>query len=173
MDWANDMQFWLDVVFGSSAEVITWWQMSLRAVVIFIYGIIIFRFAYKRMFGQSTDFDIVVVVLIGSTMSRTLTGNSRLLPTLAATTLLVVLHAVLARLAWHWSKIGWLTKGAEIRLIDGGQMNREAMREAGITDHDLLEAARLRGTEDLSRIDAAVLERNGRISVVLKRQTGN
>jgi hypothetical protein len=42
VDWLADMQSWLDAVFGSSAELITWWQMSLRAVVILIYGILIF-----------------------------------------------------------------------------------------------------------------------------------
>lgn len=74
----------LDLVFGTSDTLITWWQMVLRAVLIFFYGVLAFRFAYRRFFGQSTDFDIVVSILIGSTLSRALTGNARLLPTLAA-----------------------------------------------------------------------------------------
>lgn len=158
----------LDVIFGSSAEAITWWQMALRAALIFVYGILIFRFAYKRLFGQSTDFDIVVAVLIGSTMSRALTGNARLFPTIVAVTVLVTLHGLLARLAWRWDKIGWVAKGIEIRLIDAGRIDRRAMRRSGITEQDLLEATRAKGTEDLSRIDVAVLERSGRINVILK-----
>jgi uncharacterized membrane protein YcaP (DUF421 family) len=110
------------------------------------------------VFGQSTEFDIVAVVLIGSTLSRAVTGNAQLLPTIAAATVLIVLHGVLARLSYRWSTIGWLTKGEEIRLVDGGQLNRRAMRRSGITERDLLEAARSKGTEDLSRIDVAVLE---------------
>lgn len=158
----------LNIAFGSSAEPITWWQMTVRAVLIFAYGIVLFRLSYRRFFGQSTDFDIVVAVLIGSTMSRALTGNAPLVPTLAAITALIVLHGVLARLAWRWERIGWLAKGVEIRLIDCGQMNHRAMRRAGITERDLLEAVRAKGTEDLSRVEVAVLERNGTISVLLK-----
>jgi uncharacterized membrane protein YcaP (DUF421 family) len=158
-----------DLVFGSGPETITWHQASIRAVLIFFYGVLIFRFAYSRMLSQSTDFDIVVAILIGSALSRTLTGNAKLWPTLAATTVLVLLHALLARLAWHWKKVGWLTKGVEVRLIEGGQIDWRAMRKAAITLHDLLEAARAKGTEDLSRIDVAVLERSGRINVILKQ----
>jgi uncharacterized membrane protein YcaP (DUF421 family) len=166
----DELQVTTDVVFGTNPETITWWQTSARAVLVFLYGVLIFRFAYSRMFSQSTDFDIVVAILIGSALSRTLTGNAQLLPTLAATSSLVLLHAVLARLAWHWKQVGWLTKGVEIRLVEDGQIDWRAMRRAAITQHDLMEAARAKGTEDLSRVDAAVLERNGRINVILKKQ---
>ena len=167
-DWVTQVQTMTDQIFGSSAESITCWQTSLRAIVIFLYGILIFRFAYRRIFGQSTNFDIVVVVLLGSTLSRALTGNSQMLPTFAATTLLVVLHAAVARLAFRWHVFGWLIKGAEIRLVDGGRMMWREMRRAGITERDLLEAARQEGAGDLSQIKAAILERSGRISVILR-----
>jgi uncharacterized membrane protein YcaP (DUF421 family) len=166
----DEIQLMSDIIFGASAETITWWQTLARAVLVFFYGVIIFRLAYSRMFSQSTDFDIVVAILIGSALSRTLTGNAKLLPTLAATTALVLLHAVLARLAWHWKRVGWLTKGVEIRLVEDGEIDWRAMRKAAITQHDLMEAARAKGTEDLSRVDVAVLERNGRINVILKKQ---
>ncbi len=159
-----------ELVFGSDTETITLPQAASRAVLIFVYGVVIFRLAYSRMFSQSTDFDIVVAILIGSALSRTLTGNAKLLPTLAATTTLVVLHALLARLAWHWRKVGWLTKGVEVRLIDAGQIDWRAMRRTAITLNDLLEAARAKGIEDLSHIEAAILERNGRINVILKQR---
>lgn len=71
----------LDVAFGNKAELITWWQMCVRAAVVFAYGVLAFRLTYRRFFGQSTDFDIVVAILIGSTLSRALTGNARLFPT--------------------------------------------------------------------------------------------
>ncbi|MFO1153285.1 MAG: DUF421 domain-containing protein [Rhodospirillales bacterium] len=172
LQWLGEGQAIIDGVFGSGAESITWWQTSLRATLIFVYAIIIFRFAYRRMFGQSTDLDIVVAVLVGSALSRAMTGNAHLLPTFAATTLLIILHAVLARLTCRWHLLGRLTKGVEIRLVENGQIKGREMRRAGISEHDLLEAARERGTEDLSRINAAVLERSGRISVILKPEGG-
>jgi uncharacterized membrane protein YcaP (DUF421 family) len=158
----------LDIVFGDSPELITWWQMTLRAVLIFAYGIVVFRLSYKRFFGQSTDFDIVIAVLIGSTMSRALTANARLLPTLVATTTLIVLHGLLARMAWRWRSVGWVAKGVATRLVDRGCMDRRAMRRCAITEQDLLEAVRAKGTEDLSRVEVAVLERNGKISIILR-----
>lgn len=163
------MQHALDFALGSSAETMTWSQMTLRAMLIFVYGVVIFRFAYRRFFGQSTDFDIVVVVLIGSAMSRTLTGNAPLLPTLAATTTLVALHGALALMAWRWPLVGWLIKGSESRLIERGRMDRRAMLRSGVTERDLLEAIRLKGCKEISRVEAAVLERSGKISVILRK----
>ena len=163
------MQHALDFALGSSAETMTWSQMTLRAMLIFVYGVVVFRFAYRRFFGQSTDFDIVVAVLIGSTMSRTLTGNAPLLPTLAATTTLVALHGALALMAWRWPLVGWLIKGSESRLIERGRMDRRAMLRSGVTEHDLLEAIRLKGSEGISNVEVAVLERSGKISVILRR----
>lgn len=158
----------LDVAFGTNAELITWWQMCLRAAVVFAYGVLAFRLTYRRFFGQSTDFDIVVAILIGSTLSRALTGNARLIPTLAAATTLVALHGLLAWLAWRWRWFGWLAKGVETRLMDRGRIDRTAMRRSGVTELDLLEAARAKGAEDLSSVQAAVLERSGKITVILK-----
>ena len=163
------MQHALDFALGSSAETMTWSQMTLRAMLIFVYGVVVFRFAYRRFFGQSTDFDIVVVVRIGSAMSRTLTGNAPLLPTLAATTTLVALHGALALMAWRWPLVGWLIKGSESRLIERGRMDRRAMLRSGVTEHDLLEAIRLKGSEGISNVEVAVLERSGKISVILRR----
>ena len=163
------MQHALDVALGSSADTMTWSQMTLRAILIFVYGVVAFRFAYRRFFGQSTDFDIVVAVLIGSAMSRTLTGNAPLLPTLAATTTLMAMHGLLALMAWRWPMVGWLIKGAETRLVDQGRMDRRAMLRVGVTERDLLEAIRLKGAEQISRVDVAVLERSGKISVILRR----
>ena len=159
----------LELVFGAGGGSITWWQMVLRAVLIFCYGVLLFRFSYRRFFGQSTDFDIVVAILIGSTLSRALTGNAPLIPTLAATAAIVVLHSVLARLAWSWDGIGWLIKGVETRIFEHGRPNETAMRRTGVTERDLLEAIRQRGAEDLSQVETAVLERSGRISVILRR----
>lgn len=162
------MQHALDHIFGSQAELITWWQMALRATLIFAYGVLAFHFAYRRFFGQSTDFDIVVAILVGSMLSRALTGNAPLWPTLAAATTLIILHGVLARLAWHSRRVGWFAKGEATTLIDGGRMDSTAMRRCGVTVLDLEEAARSRGADDLSRVRSAVLERSGRISVIMK-----
>ena len=75
-----------DAVFGITPH-ITWTQECARAVVIFVYGFAIVRFVGRRVFGKWAALDIIVSVIVGSNLSRALTGSAELWGTLAATTL--------------------------------------------------------------------------------------
>ena len=71
---------------------ITWWQMAIRAVIIFLYGVILLRVAGQRAFGQQSALDIILTVLIGSNLSRAMTGGAPFLPTMAASATLTLLY---------------------------------------------------------------------------------
>lgn len=154
-------------VVGSGPETITWWQMVVRATVIFLFLLLLVRFGGKRIFGQNTSFDIVLGVLLGSTLSRALTANAPFVPTLAASAALVVLHGSLARFSLRSPRVARLAKGKEDLLIEDGRILEENLHRTGLTEHDLMEGIRLAGsTEAVSEVKRAYLERNGNISVV-------
>jgi uncharacterized membrane protein YcaP (DUF421 family) len=157
----------VDTLFGTGPLTITWWQMVLRAIVIFLYLLFLLRAGVRRMSGRFSAYDIVVAVLIGSVLSRALTGSSAFGPTLAAAGVLVVLHWLVARLTFERGVLGWLFKGREELLVRDGVPQRDAMQRTAITDADLLEALRSgAGTDDLSQVRLAYLERSGQISFV-------
>src|SRR5919205_1813553 len=87
----------MDAIFGSGSD-LSWYQECARAALIFVYGLVLVRIAGRRIFGRWSALDIVVSIIIGSNLSRALTGSAQLWGTLAATALLVALHGVLARL---------------------------------------------------------------------------
>lgn len=154
---------------GADAGSITWWQMSIRAVLIFFSALILIRFSGKRVFGKNTSFDIVLGVILGSILSRALTGNARFFPTLAAAISLVVLHMLLSRLSFRNRWLGHLVKGTENQLVKDGEIQWEAMKKSSITRHDLQEAIRINGSfTDLENVREAFLERNGEISIIEK-----
>jgi uncharacterized membrane protein YcaP (DUF421 family) len=155
---------------GSDPQTITWWQMSIRACIVFFYILFVIRFGSLRAFGRSSSFDIVLAILLGSTLSRALTGNSRFLPTLAATAVLVILHRLLALLSFRSNRVAEIVKGKEIPLVKNGNWEPEAMKKTGITRGDIAEALRLqRGLDDMSSIRDVYLERSGKISMVKKQ----
>lgn len=151
---------------GQDGGDIRWWQMCARAAIIFIYGVVIVRMAGKRVFGKWTAIDIVLSIVIGSNLSRTLTGNAPFVETLAATAVLVVLHSMLIMVSVRWSGLGHLLKGKGVRLITDGVVDERALRRHGIGEQDLEEALRDAGLEEPSGVRMAYLERNGDISVV-------
>jgi uncharacterized membrane protein YcaP (DUF421 family) len=163
----NHMEDTIHLLIGSDAETILWWQMSIRAVFIFISALVLIRLGPTRIFGKNTSFDIVLGVILGSILSRALTANARFFPTLAAAATLVLLHALLAKISFWKRAIGHTIKGVEVKLVEDGEILWEGMKKTSTTRHDLLEALRTKGTEpDVSKVKAAYLERSGKISVI-------
>ena len=143
-DPPNKTQTPFPVMVGSSDGEVTRWQMSLRALLIFLYGLVLIRLGPRRIFGKNMVYDVLLAVVLGSALSGALTGNAPLVPTLAAATALVVLHALLGRLALGLPAVGRLVKGSETLLLRDGEIDRRALRRSNLTERDLMEALRLK-----------------------------
>jgi uncharacterized membrane protein YcaP (DUF421 family) len=139
--------------------------MSIRGVLVFLYGLVLVRVAGRRVFGKLTAFDIQLAVLVGSNLSRTLTASAPFVPTLAATAAIALAHWSVTFLAFHSKLVGKLVKGEVVPLVRDGEVDWRAMRRHGLSEGDLEEAAREAGVFDLDQVWTAVLERSGRISV--------
>lgn len=157
---------WLHTIIGREGEIISWWQMSARAVLVFVVGVALVRVADKRAFGKWGAFDIIFSVIIGSSLSRALTGSAPFIPTLCACIALVMLHTLLARAAVRIDAVGPLAKGRPTQLVCDGVCDERAMRKHGIGTGDLMAALRCAGLDDLKKVRAMFLERNGAISVI-------
>jgi uncharacterized membrane protein YcaP (DUF421 family) len=145
-------------------------QVCLRAVAVYLGGLLILRVGENRFLGKFTAFDIILGFILGGILSRAINGSSRLGPTLAATTLLVGLHFLLARIAFHSRRFGILVKGNAEVLVRDGEILWDGMRRMSLSEHDLRQALRLHAhLDDLSRVKEARFERNGDISVIQTR----
>jgi uncharacterized membrane protein YcaP (DUF421 family) len=162
MDWIDSLQ----TLVGRDGHDLTAAQMSARAVIIFVYALVLLRLAHKRILGRWSVLDVVLAIIIGSNFSRALTGNAPLGPALVASTVLVGLHTVLVWAAARWEGLGPLVKGRASKLVADGVIDRAALRRHGIGLHDLDEGLRSAGLDDVGAAKAAYLERNGEISVI-------
>lgn len=156
----------LHVYIGRDGTDILWWQMTIRALLLFLVALAVIRLGARRAFGRNTAFDTVLAVIVGSNVSRAITGNSAFFPTIIATLALVLLHTLFATLSYRSKTIGALIKGREVELVRDGRLQRDAMRRSSITERDLEEAARQHGLAGIGGIRDAYLERSGGISIV-------
>ena len=162
MDSLNNIH----MLIGRTGEDIAWWQMTARAALIFLYGIVLVRFAGKRVFGKWGAIDIVLSVIIGSNLSRALTGNAPFAETLVATTALVGLHAALTAAAVRAPALGPLIKGKPACLASDGRIDDSALARHGVGRHDFDEAVRAAGLSRADDVAEAWIERNGDISII-------
>ncbi|HEY2023838.1 DUF421 domain-containing protein [Paraburkholderia sp.] len=144
-------------------------QMGLRAIVIFVIALALIRVSGRRSFGQRSPFDSVVVILLGSTLSRAIVGASPFIATVVASFLIVACHRMLAWACMRSHRFERLVGGVEREVYSDGTFNAPEMHAALMTRTDIEEAVRQKtGSRSMDNVAAAILERNGEVSVIRK-----
>ncbi|MEK0085619.1 DUF421 domain-containing protein [Benzoatithermus flavus] len=151
---------------GLDAKEIGAAPMMLRAVVVYLVTILVARLGKKRFMGRTTAFDVILGIMLGSIASRAITGNAPFVPTLAATAALVGLHYLLSAATWRWHGFGTFLKGRSRILVRDGMIDRDELRRAHMSEHDLWEDLRGKGIDRLACVAEARLERSGQLSVL-------
>jgi uncharacterized membrane protein YcaP (DUF421 family) len=152
---------------GTEPKELTFLQVAVRGVVVFIATLIMVRLGSKRSLAEKTAFDAVFIVIIGSMLARAINGSEAFFPTLGTGFVLVLLHRLFGFAAYYSHAFGILVKGKPVVLVQGGKWQRKNMLWEHITKHDVEEDMRLDAeTEDLSKIQVARLERSGDISFI-------
>ena len=147
-------------------------QMAFRAVVVYVVTLAVVRLGKKRFMGRATAFDVILGIILGSTVSRVLTGNTPLLPGLSAAAVLVALHWIFSAIALRSHGFGWLVKGEAEVMIRNGQVDADAMRKAHMSERDLAADLRSEGISDPKEVAEGRLERSGSLSVIKAKQEG-
>lgn len=167
MDWlTNTFGTGLAQVFGAGAVHLTWSQECSRAVLIFVYGLFMLRLLGRRIFGKWAALDIVVSMIVGSNLSRALTGTAPLAGTLVATTLLIGLHWCLAQMAARSRRLARLLEGAPIHVVRSGVLDDETRKRQSVTMADIHEAVRQKGLSGIEAAKGVILEPSGKLAVL-------
>jgi uncharacterized membrane protein YcaP (DUF421 family) len=142
-----------------------------RSVIGFFTLLILARVLGKQQISQLTFFDYVLGITIGS-IAATLSVDlsSRAWPHWVG---LMVWAVIVWGLQWFTLKFrsaGKYIVGEPTVVIMNGQIMEDAMRSIRYTLADLLEQLRDKGVFDLKQVGFAVVETDGKISVLLKPQ---
>ncbi len=148
-----------------------WWQFVLRAVVVYLLVIVLMRLSGKRAVGQFTPFDLVLVILIGNAVQNGINGgdNSLTGAAIMASTLIGLNYGV-ALLTARYRNIEKFVEGEPVVLARNGHVFAQVLRRELVSQDDFDEALRLNNVDDIADVELALLETNGRISVVPKRR---
>ena len=136
-----------------------------KAVAYYAMLIIIMRLAGKRLAGQTTTFDLLVLITLGVTVQSALVGKTT--PEIAVFVITVfTVHRLLARVCKRWKFIRPLVRGRPRALVRDGNVIDEALDAEGVSHEELLAGLRRLGFEQPTEVRLAVLEETGHISAV-------
>jgi uncharacterized membrane protein YcaP (DUF421 family) len=154
---------------GLDPKDLTFSQISLRGIIVFLVTLTTMRLGHKRSLSRKTPFDAVLLVILAAVLSRAINGSAAFFATLGGGMVLVMLHRLFAFLAFYSHGFGILVKGRPDVIVRDGQCDLAMMWRNHVSTHDLDEDMRLSAhTDDLSKIRLARVERSGDISFIKK-----
>src|SRR5215471_4453611 len=101
---------------------LTFLQISLRGIVVFIATLIMIRLGHKRSLARKTAFDAVLIVILASVLSRAVNGSSAFFATIGGSVVIVLVHRMLAFIAYHSHAFGILIKGSPEIIVENGDL---------------------------------------------------
>ncbi len=156
----------LSNLLGDTSTGLTALQLALRAIVVFCFAIGLFRLLPRKSLANTSVIDVVLTVLIGSSLSRALTGNAPLGPVMVGCLTLGALWIAMGWLAIHNDLFSRVLKGRPLEIIRDGRINEAALRRAQMGHRDLEQKLRGQGYARIEDVPRAYIERNGSVSVV-------
>lgn len=145
-------------------------EYIVKALILYIFILILFRASGKRSLSQITTFDFVLLLIVGETVQQGLLGSDySLINAILLITTLVGFEVLISFFSKKWNLFDHLTNGVPVIILKNGEPLWDRMEHERIGIEDILESARQsQGLKSLEQIEYAVLEKDGRISVIPK-----
>src|SRR4030081_1357238 len=107
---------------GAEPKDLTFVQISLRGVIVFLATLIMVRLGHKRSLARKTAFDAVLIVILASVLSRAINGSAAFFATLGGGAVIVLVHRFFAFIAFHSHWFGCLLKGRPEVIVENGEL---------------------------------------------------
>jgi uncharacterized membrane protein YcaP (DUF421 family) len=142
-------------------------RIIFSSVCVYFFIILAIRLFGKKELAQLSVYDLVFILLISNAVQNAMVGpDSTLTGGLVAAGSLFVINYILKQLQLRYPKFGKAIQGDAIMLVFQGKILSSHMKNAGITEDELMEVIREHGVASVSKVDLAVLEVDGNISVL-------
>lgn len=142
-------------------------EIILRTLAVYGFMIAALRLFGKKELAQLSVIDLVFILLISNSVQNAMVGpDTSLDGGLVAAGALFLANYTLKQVLYRSKKISELVQGESILLIYEGEANMENCKKAEITIEELEAAVREHGARDIQKVDLAILEVDGNISVI-------
>jgi uncharacterized membrane protein YcaP (DUF421 family) len=140
-----------------------------RAVIGFFSLLIFTRILGKEQISQLTFFDYILGITVGSIAAYlTVDLSSRAWPHWVGLITWAALGYLMQLVSLKWRNAAKYLEGEPAIIMLNGKIMEDALRKMKFRASDILELLRNEGVFDLNEVDFAIIEPNGKISVLKK-----
>jgi uncharacterized membrane protein YcaP (DUF421 family) len=146
-----------------------WWEFVLRALIVYVFLMVLLRITGRRQVGQLSPFDLVLLLVLSNGLQNAMNGGDN------SVTGGIILSVTLVGVNWIVGWVSWRSKGFS-KVIEGrpevlvhnGKVYRDVMERERLSQADLDQALRRAGCSSVEEVHFAVLETNGQVSVRMR-----
>jgi uncharacterized membrane protein YcaP (DUF421 family) len=140
-------------------------RQALYAVLYYVGLVLVMRLAGKRLAGQTTTFDLVVLIQLAVVLQMTLLRPGVANAVVFLLTVLT-LHRLVAHACAQSPRLRKMLRGEPRELVTRGVVLDDALAKEGMSRAELLAGLRKLGFASPEEVELAVLEETGHISAV-------
>ncbi|NHN76085.1 DUF421 domain-containing protein [Azotobacter chroococcum] len=143
-------------------------EAVLRATAIYLALLVLFKIAGRRTLADISNFDLLLLLIIGEATQQALLGDDfSITNALIVIVTLIAIDVGLSFVKLRFARIDMLIEGTSTLIVEDGRPLKKRLREARLREEDILLAARQsQGLERMNQIKYAILEKNGKISII-------
>ena len=143
--------------------------LLIRSILIYAFLILIMRLMGKRQLGELELTDLVITLLLSEIATIPITDqNTPLLHAIIPVVTLACLEVFTSALSIRFPKFKSILSPKPAILIRNGKANRQEMKKVRISLDELLSELRQSNIPDISQVQYAILESNGKLSIITK-----
>ncbi|MBQ1660527.1 MAG: DUF421 domain-containing protein [Clostridia bacterium] len=142
---------------------------TLRTILLYIVIIIAIRIMGKRQISEMQTSELVITLLMSNIASIPMQDTDQsMLSGIIPIMVLLVCEISISYLMLKRTKIRSLICGKPVIIIDNGKIDRDAMIQLRISTEDMYEQLRQKDIFDIKEVAYAIIETNGKLSVMKK-----
>ena len=152
----------------------SWQERAIRAMVVYLFLLVLFRVFGRRELGQLTGFDIIVLLTISNILQNSMIGNDNSVTGgMIGAAVLLAANLTLAYVVFRSRRAERLVEGGPKILVQDGKLEETQMRSELLTEQDLISAVHREGLESFDDVHLAIAEPNGMISIIPRARSGH
>ena len=142
-------------------------ETVVRVLVIYVFILAAMRVMGKREFGQLSPQEFVILLIIPEIVSSALNQNDNTLTNaLVGVCTIMLLVFITSSLSHRFKAVETLVSDAAAVLVLNGKALEDTMNRERVTPEEVMNEARKSGIDTMEKIKFAVLESDGKISIV-------
>ena len=149
-------------------------SVIIRAAAAYLILLFAVRLIGRRTASMMAPFDLVVLFLFGGAlMGGVLADDHSMVAAVSAVFAIGLMHIGVSTLKAYSPYFGRMVDGTPVVIYEDGHWHGDRMRGLRMLESDVMAAVRQKGLMRLDQVRYAVVERDGKVSIVPEAEPGD